>query len=96
MSEKINEGQLCEGPSDPRSKKCGVWGLHEWGHEIEGGLGKDNRAYPVCKKCGLICRMSIPAECLGHHKEQPLKTKKKFVTPDDFESPREKKCPCNQ
>jgi len=58
MSEKINEGELCEGPSDPRSKKCGVWGQHEWGYESESGFGKDDRAYPVCKKCGLICRMS--------------------------------------
>lgn len=50
---------ICKGPDDSNCKKC----KHEWGYEVEEG-GVDNKAYPVCVKCGLVCRMSIPVECV--------------------------------
>jgi len=73
----MTETKLCKGPNDHNKKNC----QHVWGYFIEKN-GEDDRAYPQCKKCGLVCRISIPIECLP---KELLKKKNKLVCAKDFE-----------
>ena len=76
--------KLCKGRSD-EANGC----KHDWKYFVESGC-KDNNAYPYCMKCRLVCRMQIPVDCI------PKKDKGMFVDAEDFKSPREKKCPCEE